>query len=144
MPIVINKLADLKRALALPGLMVRMTQCDAGTERVYNPEALVTARAGRRIYAVRSNDFIFEGRMPRSAGAYLYYGKASDWEFNGTHVVTCRDKDVSGMFLTYALTIEPEVITGAGQFKAGHGAIVTDWFDTEAEAVAAFVHEVNR
>lgn len=33
---------------------------------------------------------------------------------------------------------EPEIIEGLGQFRAGRGAIVTEWKATRDEAIAAY------
>ena len=37
----------------------------------------------------------------------------------------------------------PEVIEGNGEFRAGHGAVVTDWAPSQAEAVTRFYNQLN-
>lgn len=34
--------------------------------------------------------------------------------------------------------MEPEIIEGLGQFRAGLGAIITDWFKTPEEAIREY------
>jgi hypothetical protein len=34
--------------------------------------------------------------------------------------------------------MKPEVIRGFGEYKAGRGAVVTEWCSTRAEAIAAY------
>jgi hypothetical protein len=93
-----NNLADLRRALTIPGVVLKLIDMDPTTRRIWKAERLTVAEAGRKVAKVQTNAWMFEG------GSWMDFGKAADWKFEGNRM-TWTDPHTVGFFLTYEMVM---------------------------------------
>jgi hypothetical protein len=81
----IRFLAEFKRVLQTPGVVVKIVTVDAYSRKFWTTENWARVTAGRKVRMAHSSAFMMEGN------SWMQFGSAAEWTFDGTNRVIWTD-----------------------------------------------------